>query len=69
VYAVVAVLFYLAWGTLESLPRFLSVLFPIHLSLALVSTRWRWLYEPLLAFSVALLAYCTILFANAYQMT
>jgi Gpi18-like mannosyltransferase len=69
VYAVVAILFYLAWGTLDALPRFLSVLFPIHLSLALVSTRWRWLYEPLLAFSVALLAYCTVLFANAYQMT
>jgi Gpi18-like mannosyltransferase len=69
VYAVVAIVFYLAWGTLDALPRFLSVLFPIHLALALVSTRWRWLYEPLLAFSVALLAYCTILFANAYQMT
>jgi len=69
VYAVVAIVFYLAWGTLDALPRFLSVVFPIHLVLALVSTRWRWLYEPLLAFSVALLAYCTILFANAYQMT
>jgi hypothetical protein len=69
VYAVVAFLFYLSWGTLDALPRFLSVLFPIHLTLAVVSTRWRWLYEPLLAFSVALLAYCTILFANAYQMT
>lgn len=69
VHAIVAILFYLAWGTLDALPRFLSVLFPIHLSLALVSIRWRWLYEPLLAISVALLAYCTVLFANAYQMT
>jgi len=69
VYAVVAILFYLAWGTLDALPRFLSVLFPIHLALALISTRWRWSYEPLLALSVALLAYCTVLFANAYQMT
>lgn len=69
VYASVAILFYLAWGTLDALPRFLSVLFPIHLSLAVVSTRWRWLYEPLLAFSIGFLAYCTVLFANAYQMT
>jgi Gpi18-like mannosyltransferase len=69
VYAVVAVLFYLAWGTLDALPRFLSVLFPVHLTLALISTRWDWMYEPLLAFSIGLLAYCTILFANAYQMT
>jgi Gpi18-like mannosyltransferase len=69
VYAVFAVLFYLAWGTLDALPRFLSVLFPVHLTLALISTRWGWMYEPLLAFSIGLLAYCTILFANAYQMT
>jgi len=69
VYVVAAMLFYLAWGTLDSLPRYLSVLFPLYLALALVSTRWRWLYEPLLAFSVAFLAYCTVLFANAYQMT
>ena len=37
--------------------------------LALLSSRWKWLYEPLLAFSIALLALCTVLFANAYQMT
>ena len=69
VYAVVAILFYLAWGTLDGLPRYLSIIFPIHLVLALVSSRWKWLYEPLLAFSIALLALCTVLFANAYHMT
>ena len=69
VYAVVSLLFYLAWGSLEGLPRFVSILFPIHLILALLSIRWKWLYEPLLAFSIALLALCTVLFANAYQMT
>jgi hypothetical protein len=69
VYSVGAILFYLAWGTLDALPRYLSVLFPIYVALALISTRWRWSYEPLLAFSIALLAYCTVLFANAYQMT
>ena len=69
VYAVVATLFYLAWGSLEGLPRYVSVLFPIHIILALASSRWRWSYEMLLAFSIAFLALCTILFANAYQMT
>jgi hypothetical protein len=69
VYAVVSLLFYLAWGSLEGLPRYVSILFPLHLVLALVSSRWKWLYEPLLAFSIALLALCTVLFANAYQMT
>jgi hypothetical protein len=69
VYAVVATLFYLAWGSLEGLPRYVSVLFPIHIILALASSRWRWSYEMLLALSIAFLALCTILFANAYQMT
>jgi hypothetical protein len=69
VYAVIALLFYLAWGTLEGLPRYVSILFPIHLVLALLSSRWKWMYEPLLAFSIALLALCTVLFANAYHMT
>jgi hypothetical protein len=69
VYLVAAMLFYLAWGSLEGLPRYVSVLFPLYLVLALSSLRWSWLYEPLLAFSIGLLALCTILFANAYQMT
>ena len=69
VYAAVSLLFSLAWGSLEALPRHLSIVFPIYLVMALISVRWRWLYEPLLALSIALLAYCTVLFANAYWMT
>jgi Mannosyltransferase (PIG-V) len=69
VYAAVSLLFSLAWGSLEALPRHVSMLFPIYLVMALLSVRWRWLYEPLLALSIALLAYCTVLFANAYWMT
>ena len=69
VYAVASILFCLAWGTLEGLPRYISIIFPIYIVLALLSSRWKWMYEPLLAFSIALLALCTVLFANAYQMT
>jgi hypothetical protein len=69
VYAVLSLIFYLSWGSLDGLPRYLSILFPIHIVLALLSCRWKWLYEPLLAFSIGLLALCTVLFANAYQMT
>jgi hypothetical protein len=69
VYGVLSILFYLAWGSLEGLPRYVSILFPLYLVLALLSSRWQWLYEPLLAFFIALLALCTVLFANAYQMT
>ena len=69
VYAVASILFCMSWGTLEALPRYISIIFPIYIVLALLSSRWKWLYEPLLAFSIALLALCTVLFANAYQMT
>jgi hypothetical protein len=69
VYAAASLIFSLVWATLEALPRHLSILFPIYLIMALLSIRWRWLYEPLLALSIALLAYCTVLFANAYWMT
>ena len=69
VYAVLSLVFYLSWGGLEGLPRFVSIIFPIHIILALLSARWKWMYEPLLGFSIALLALCTVLFANAYQIT
>jgi hypothetical protein len=69
VYAAAAMLFYLVWGSLEGLPRYVSVVFPLYLVLSLSSLRWPWLYVPLLAFSIGFLALCTILFANAYQMT
>jgi hypothetical protein len=68
-YAVAALLFYLSWGSLEGLPRYVSVLFPLHIILAVLSSRWQWTYETLLAFSIALLGLCTVLWANAYQIT
>jgi hypothetical protein len=69
VYAAASLIFSLAWASLEALPRHISMLFPIYLIMALLSVRWRWLYEPLLALSIVFLAYCTVLFANAYWMT
>jgi hypothetical protein len=69
VYAVVSALFALSWGTLDGVPRYISAIFPVYGGLALCATRWKWTYEPILALSVALLALCTVLFANAYQIT
>jgi Mannosyltransferase (PIG-V) len=69
VYAAASLFFSLAWASLEAVPRHISMLFPIYLIMALLSVRWRWLYEPFLALSIAVLAYCTVLFANAYWMT
>lgn len=68
-YAAVSLLFFLSWGSLDGLPRYVSILFPIYIVTALISLRWKWTYEPLLAFSIGMLALCTVLFANAYQMT
>lgn len=68
-YAMVSVLFYLSWTSLDGMPRYLSVIFPLYVVLALVTQRTKWLYEPLLTFSIALLVLCAVLFANGYQMT
>ena len=69
VYAALSIVFYLSWSSLEALPRYMCILFPVHIALALVSWRWKWTYEPLLVLSAVLLALCTVLFANGYQMT
>jgi Gpi18-like mannosyltransferase len=60
---------YVSAGHLESLPRFLSVLFPFYISLARVAVRWPRLEPFLLAGSVMLLSLATILFADGYWFT
>jgi hypothetical protein len=68
-YVALMILLYISSNSLEAMPRSLSVLFPLFIIVALIATRIEWLYEPLLAGSVALLALCTILFANGHWMT
>jgi hypothetical protein len=60
---------YVSAGHLESLPRFLSVLFPFYICLARVAVRWPRLEPFLLAGSVMLLTLSTILFVNGYWFT
>jgi hypothetical protein len=62
-------LFSLSWGTMASSPRYLSIIFPLFIVLALITTRFEGVYEWLLAASVAVLTLCTILIANGYWMT
>ena len=69
IYAVVSAAFSLSWANLDGVPRYFSVIFPLYIALAVATERWKWSYEPILAFSVALLALCSILAANAYQMS
>ena len=59
----------LSSAIMEGIPRYLSIVFPFYISLALASVRWPRLQAPLLAFSAALLALSTILFVNGYWFT
>jgi len=69
IYAVVSAVFALSWANMDGVPRYFSVIFPLYIVLALSTERWKWSYEPVLAFSVAMLALCAVLAANAYQMS
>jgi len=65
--ALVAV--YLSSGTMEAMPRLLSIVFPLFVILALIAVRYRLAYEPLLATSVGVLGLCTVVYANGYWIT
>jgi len=54
---------------LESLPRYLSVLFPFYFVLALLTRKWPNLTAPLFAVSGGLQALSVILFVNGYWFT
>ena len=60
---------YVSTSQLEALPRFLSVLFPFYITIALVAVRWPRLEPLLLAGSVMLLTFSTLLFVNGYWFT
>lgn len=69
VYGAMLIGIYLCGQSLEAIPRYLSVVFPIFIVLGLIANRYRWSYLPLLAGSTALLTLCTILSAMGYWMT
>jgi len=62
-------LVYLSTSQLEAIPRFLSVLFPFYITIAIVAVRWPRLEPLLLAGSVMLLTLSTVLFVNGYWFT
>lgn len=69
VYAAILLTIYLCGASLEAIPRYLSVVFPLFIVLGLITARYRWAYFPLLAGSTALLTLCTILSAGGYWIT
>ena len=68
-YAGATLLFFLCSTLLESLPRYLSVLFPLHAGLAAATARSESLYLAALATSTGLMAVCLVLYACGYWMT
>ncbi len=69
VFTAVMILIYISSNSLEAIPRNLSVLFPLFIVMGIISSRFEWTYEPMLATSTGLLTLCTILAANGFWMT
>jgi hypothetical protein len=59
----------LSSSRLESLPRYLSVLFPFYFVLAQMTKKWPSLAAPLFAVFGGLQVMSTILFVNGYWLT
>ncbi|MGI9088404.1 MAG: mannosyltransferase family protein [Chthoniobacterales bacterium] len=69
IYAGVMLLLLVCNTLLESLPRYVSVLFPLQLTLAALTVKSEGLYFALLGTSAAFLAMCVGLFVGGYWMT
>lgn len=69
IYSLLFLFCYLSTGLLESIPRYISVLFPIYLGMSLLANKNRFLDYSFTLFSVALLTLFTILFVNGYWFT
>lgn len=69
IYASLLVAIYLCGNSLEAIPRYLTVVFPLFITLGIVATRYQWSYVPMFACSTAILTLCNILSAMGYWMT
>jgi len=69
VWSAMLITLYLCSNSLEAIPRYLSVVFPLWITAGLLVRRFEWSYEVALASSAALLSLCTALFASGYWIT
>ncbi|MBA3272965.1 MAG: hypothetical protein H0T11_03710 [Chthoniobacterales bacterium] len=69
VWAAILLTIYICGSSLEAVPRYISVVFPLFLTLGLASVRWPQLSLPLLGGSIALLVLNTILSAAGFWIT
>jgi len=68
-YSVVSWLFFVSFFYLEGIMRFVGVVFPMYIALAIVSRRRPMLYTALLAAFAMLMAVSAVMFANGYWLT
>ena len=69
VYASLLIAIYFCGASLEAIPRYLTVVFPLFITLGLMATRYPWTHVPILAGFVAILTLCNIMSAVGYWMT
>ncbi|CAA9241670.1 MAG: hypothetical protein AVDCRST_MAG42-1735 [uncultured Chthoniobacterales bacterium] len=69
VYASLLIMIYFCGASLEAIPRYLTVVFPLFITLGLMATRYPWTHVPILACFVAILTMCNIMSAIGYWMT
>ena len=67
-FAALLLLAYTCSAGFASIARELNVVFPFFIILAVLTKRLDWLYEPMLASTVTIFAFCTILSANGHWM-
>ena len=67
-YSGVLLVLYACSPAVPSIARWLTIVFPLVVVLALLVRRIEWSFEPLLACSFTLLAFCTVLVANGHWM-
>jgi Gpi18-like mannosyltransferase len=66
VYTLLLLFIYLSTGRLESIPRYISVLFPMYMGMSLLANKSKFLDYSFSLFSTMLLTLFTSLFVNGY---
>jgi hypothetical protein len=68
-YATLLITIYFCGASLEAIPRYLTVVFPLFITLGLAVRRWPATYVPILACFVAVLTMCNVMSAVGYWIT
>jgi hypothetical protein len=69
IWSAILLTIYICGSSLEAVPRYISVVFPLFIILGIITARFPKLYLPLLGGSTALLTLHTILSASGFWIT